>query len=85
MKRIANKVAVTTICHQINGLQKIKIIDYESDYDMLTHQNGKIVYSGLLKNSCGYENRKWFDSECHGIRLENDVIVFEIFTKYEQY
>ena len=86
MKRIANKVAVATICYGISGYQKIKIVDYENDYDLSWAKNGKVVYEGrLMDGTIRWEYTKWFNSECHGIRLEGDVMVFDIFTKYEQY
>ena len=86
MKRIANKVAVQTICYGISGLQKVRIMDYENEYDMTNEQNGKVVYDGLLKDKYGnWTADKYFNSECHGIMLDGDTIVFKVFTKYEQY
>jgi len=86
MKRIANKTAVSTICYTISGLQKIRIVDYENEYDCSRQTNGKVIFEGLLKDaSYDYKYSKWFDSECKGLRLDGDTIIFDTFTKYEEY
>jgi hypothetical protein len=86
MKRIANKVAVATICFTISGLQKIRIVDYENEYDCTNNKNGKVIFDGLLKEAnYDYKYCKWFDSECRGLRLDGDTIIFDTYTKYEEY
>ena len=85
MKRIANKVAVATICYTIKPSQKIKLYDYESVYDLYEHKNSKVVFKGLLTDSYNYKYSKWFDSQCYGLRIEDDSIVFDIVSKNEQY
>ena len=86
MKRIANKAAVQTICYTISGNQKVRIVDYENDYDCSNDRNGNVVYEGLLKEKYGnWSAEKYFNSECHGIKLDGDTIVFSVFTKFEQY
>ena len=90
MKRISNDVSVQTICYVIGGNQHIKIVDYDNDYTMSQDNNGTqgtVVYDGLLKDSYrdSYKLVKYFRSKCHGIIIENNNIIFQVFTKYEQY
>lgn len=85
MKRIANDVAVATICYVISGLQKIKIVDYESTYACSNNKNGVVVYEGTVANSLGYKYSKYFESKCYGLDLEDDTIVFSVVTKFEEY
>ena len=86
MKRIANDVAVTTICYTISGNQKIKIVDYESDYDCIHRKNGKTVFEGMLKDGFyDYNFTRFFDSKCRGLEVVDGTIVFTIFTPFEEY
>lgn len=86
MKRIPNKTAVATVCYGITGLQNIAIYDYENEYDLWMNRNGILVCDGKL-NDVRYDYRygKYFDSEYHGMRIEDGTIIFDVFTKYEQY
>lgn len=86
MKRIPNKTAVATICHGISGNQYVVIYDYENEYDLINRRNGKLVVDGLLKDvAYDYRYGKWFDSEYHGMDIDDGTIVFHVFTKFEQY
>ena len=90
MKRIMNDVAVQTVCYTISGNQKIRIIDYETDYDCTFRKNGKVVFDGVLYNGSGddlsnWKYTKYMESKVHGISLDGDTIVFDVFTKFESY
>lgn len=86
MKRIPNKTAVVTVCYGINGLQNIAIYDYENEYDLMHKRNGKLVCDGkLIDLMFNYRFSKYFDSEYHGMRIEDGTIVFDVFTRYEEY
>lgn len=85
MKRIANDVAVATICYVLSGLQKIKIVDYESTYACTYNKNGTVVYEGIVANAFGYKYSKYFESKCYDLNLDGDTMVFSIITKFEQY
>ena len=90
MKRIANAAAVETICYVISGNQHIKIVDYDNDYTMSNDKNGTqgtVVYDGLLKDKYNgaYRWEKYFRAQCHGIIVDDDVLIFQVFTKFEQY
>lgn len=86
MKRIPNKTAICTICYGISGNQDIAIYDYENDYDLMNKQNGRLVCDGKLKDlTYNYRFSKWFDSEYHGMDIDDGTIVFHVFTKFEQY
>lgn len=86
MKRIPNKTAVATICYGISGLQDIIIVDYKSEYDLLNGRNGEVVCSGQVKDLLyDYKYSKWFESEYRGMSIVDGVIVFQTFTKWEEY
>lgn len=86
MKRIPNKTAIMTICFGINTIQEIAIYDYESGFDMMHRKNGKLVCKGKLGDLMyDYRLSKYFESEYHSMVIEDGTIVFNIFTKYEQY
>lgn len=86
MKRIPNKTAVCTICWGISGNQHVIIYDYENDYDLSHRRNGKLVVDGKLKDvAYGYRNTRYFDAEYRGMEINNDTIVFHVFTKFEEY
>lgn len=85
MKRIANDVAVATICYVMYGSQKIKIVDYESTYACSNKKNGVVVYDGTVLDSLGYKYTKYFEAKCYGLEVEDDKIVFSVVTKFEQY
>lgn len=85
MKRIPNKTAIATICYGIKGTQKIKVYDYETDYDCMHDQNEIIVFDGLNKDFIGWKYCKHTEAEYRGMRAEGDTIIFKTFTKYEEY
>lgn len=90
MKRIMNDVAVQTVCYTISGKQKIRIVDYENEYDCTFRKNGKVVFDGVLYDGSGDDLHNWKyikyrESKVHGISLDVDTIVFDVFTKYEEY
>lgn len=85
MKRIAENVAVATICYVLSGLQKIRIVDYDSSYACTYKKNGTVIYDGTVADSLGYKYTKYFESKCYGLDLEDDTIVFSVVTKFEQY
>lgn len=83
MKRIANDVAVRTVCYCISGLRKVRIVDYD---DPLWRVDGTTVCDGLLKD-VAYECHmdKYFDSKVHAIDTDGDTIVFSVCTKRDKY
>ena len=86
MKRIPNKTAVRTICYGITGNQHIAIYDYDNEYDSAFERNGKLVCDGkLIDLTNNYRFAKWFDSEYHGMSVEEGTIVFHICTAGEEY
>lgn len=85
MKRIANDVAVISVLYTISGLQNVKIVDYQTQYDCDYSKNGNTVFNGLVKDLYGYEKSKYTHAKIQGIRIENGTIVFDVFTKFEQY
>ena len=86
MKRIPNKTAIATICYGISGLQNIAIYDYENEYDLINLKDGKLVYKGKLNDGrYDYRLSKYFDSEYHGMRIEDGTIVFDVYTRFEAY
>ena len=85
MKRIANNVAVATVLYTISGLQAVKIIDYPTQYDCSMSKNGEVVFDGLVKDLLDYKMIKYTHAKVQGIIIENGIIVFEVFTKYEEY
>lgn len=85
MKRIANDIAVASVLYTISGLQKIKIIDYPTQYDCSNRKNGAVVFDGFEKDTYGYKLAKYTEAKVYGIRIEDDAIVFDVFTKFEEY
>lgn len=86
MKRIPNKTAICTICWGMKGTQKVRVIDFETDYDCMHDQNGKVVFDGLNKDfTIGWENSRYNEAEYRGMRIEGDTVVMKVFTKYEEY
>lgn len=85
MKRIANDVAVATVLYTISGLQSVKIIDYSTQYDCDYNKNGEVVYDGLVKDLYGYKMAKYTEAKVQGISIVDGTIVFDVFTKFEQY
>lgn len=85
MKKIMNDVAVQTICYVVNGLQKIRIVDYENTYNCTFDRNGVVVCEGLLKDFLDYKYCKYFEAKCYGLGLDGDTMVFSIITKFEDY
>ena len=85
MKRIANDVAVATVLYTISGLQAVKIVDYPTEYDCSFGRNGVVVFDGLEKDLYDYKMTKYTHAKVQGIRIENGTIVFDVFTKYEEY
>jgi hypothetical protein len=81
MKRTMNNVALETVLFTVGGLQKIKVLDRESDWD----ENPKVVYEGLFKDFRGYRFAKEMRSQIHRTDVENDCLVFTLQTKYEEY
>lgn len=85
MKRIASKVAVETVCYTISGLQKIRIVDYKSDWDYFRRENGEVVFEGKERDFIGYKYSKIRRSEVRSISTDGDVIVFSIATVFDEY
>lgn len=91
MKRIANDVALATICYCIKGTQTIRIVDFPNEYALNNNKDGAVVYEGFLGDAMyNYRFSKFFDSKVHGIEFDEDedghlVMVFHLFTAFEQY
>lgn len=91
MKRIANDVALATICYCIKGTQTIRIVDFPNDYALSFGKDGAIVYEGCLGDAMyNYKYSKFFDSKVYGIEFDEDesgrlVMVFHLATAFEQY
>lgn len=86
MKRIPNKTAVRTICYGLRGDQYIAIYDYPSFWDLVNNKNGELVCDGVLMNlDSNYRFNKFFESEYHGLTIEDGTIVFHICTAEDQY
>jgi hypothetical protein len=91
MKRIANDVALATICYCIHGTQRIRIVDFPDEYALIYKKDGAVVYEGFLGDAMySYKYSKYFDSKVHGIEFDEDenghlVMVFHLFTAFEQY
>ena len=86
MKRVPNKTAICTICYGITGLQKIKVLDFENEYDLTHDQNGRVAFDGLVKDLLiDWHYCRIADAEYHGMKIDGDTIVMKVFTKYEEY
>lgn len=86
MKRIPNKTAIATICYGIKGTQKVKVYDYNNEYDLTHEQNEIVVFDGVVSDLLhDWRNVKYSDSEYHGMKIEGDTIIFQVFTKFEEY
>lgn len=88
MKRIANDVAVQSILYVIGGFQEIKIIDYKDTWELFSDEEctkGTVVYSGLVKDISHFKLWKIVESKCYGIIVKDNVLIFQIFMRIEQY
>ena len=85
MKRIYNDIPVESILYTIGGLQRVKIIDYPTQYDCSNCKNGTVVFDGLVKDTYGYKLAKYTEAKVYETRIEDDALVFDVFTKYEEY
>lgn len=86
MKRIYNDIPVRSICYAISGLQRVRIVDYDNWERAACDNGGKVVCEGLLKDiMSGYDNWKYFACKCHGIKLDGDVMVFSIVSRWEEF
>lgn len=89
MKRIANAVAVQTILYATNPKSKVKIVDYDNDYDLSQKQNGKEKFFGKVSDLIGYQFSRETEAEVHYVNMEiidgEPVLVFSVITKFEQY
>lgn len=88
MKRVMNNVALGTVLSVIGGLQEIEVYDRENDY-----VEPVLVYKGMVKDFIsihtvfpkGYSEYKVNASMVHRIDVKENVIVFTLRTKYEEY
>ena len=85
MKRIYERIPVQSILYVMDGNQKIKIFEYENEHDLSTDSNGRCIYNGLVKDTYGVSYARTMASQARGISVKDDVIIFKIFTKFEQY
>lgn len=85
MKRIYNDIAVASVLYTIGGLQRVKIIDYPTQYDCFNRQNGTVVFDGLEKDLYCYQMAKYTEAKVYGTRIEDDALVFDVFTRFEEY
>lgn len=85
MKRVANDVAVQTICYTIGGFTKIRIVDYHSDWDLFRKENGEIVFEGEASNFYGWKYHKISRSKVRDTSIDGDTIVFAIATVFDEY
>jgi len=85
MKRIANKVAVQTICYTLSGDQHIRIVDYSNRHvasNLWAVKDDPIIGARVLFDGkyCernyaleGFETVRAFDSECIGLKAIYDT------------
>lgn len=95
MKRIANKVAVATICYTISPKSYIRIVDYPSLWELQNDESAECEKGSVVFDDqyCGatYSDWKLFHAECHGVRAYHapvtglDILIFQICTAAEQY
>ena len=95
MKRIANKVAVETICYVVPGNDYIRIVDYPS-IDAIRNDKtpdcsgGSIVFDDQY-HARTYRETRTFRSQCYGIKAYHapvtglNILIFQICTAQEQY
>lgn len=87
MKRIMNDVALATISYVMNPHQKVRIVDFETR-DAMYHNRvrcGNVVYEGTVYGLSDYRLGKYTDAKVYGMSIDDDVIVFDVMTKWEQY
>ena len=85
MKRIPNKIAISNVLAGITGKQRVKIVDYENEYDLYNDQNRIVVFDGEEIETYSYKYSRYTDAKYLGMIIENGVIVLQTFTKFEQY
>lgn len=85
MKRVANSVAVETVCYTISGDQHIRIVNYKSDWDLFRREHGEIVFEGKEKDFYGYKYSKVRRSKVCGLSTDGDTLVFTIATVFDEY
>lgn len=95
MKRIANKVAVATICYTVSPKSYIRIVDYPSLWELQNDESAECEKGFVVFDDqyCGatYSDWKLFHAECHGVRAYHapvtglDILIFKICIAGEQY
>lgn len=90
MKRIANAVAVQTVLYTINPRTKVKIVDYENEFDLSAKQNGKEKFFGKAHELIGaYQLSRETHAEMRGMGVEvvdgEPIVVFSVITRFEEY
>lgn len=88
MKKIMNAVALQTVLYVIGGLQEIEVYDKENDY-----AEPLLIYKGMVKDfisihanfAKGYSEYKVGASKVYRIDVKDNVMVFTLRTKYEEY
>lgn len=89
MKKVMNDVAFDTVSYVVSGFQQIEIYDRENIND----ENPVLVYKGLMKDynslhaeiTRGYSQYKIGRSMVHKIEIKDNVMVFTLQMKYEEY
>jgi len=84
MKRIYNKIPLSSVLYLISGAQEIVVYDVDNTA-WKEYADKRIVYSGLVSNFYSYTTYTIGRSEVHGIDVEDGKLVFTICTKYDEY
>lgn len=86
MKRIANSVALRTILYITGGLQKIRVIDYENEYEAQVRGKGKDIFRGQYKDAnfetFSYKHER---AAVRSIEPDGDELVIGICTAADTY
>lgn len=86
MKRVANNVALQTVLYIIGGLQKIRVIDYENEYEASVRGKHKEIFRGQYKDkSFDTFNFKQERAAVRSIQPDGDELIIGICTARDTY
>ena len=90
MKKVPSKIAVESILYHVRGDQKVRVEDYESEWDVSDRRNPTILYEGDARSLSGYKMWRTNRAEVHSFHVEKDlsgelVMVFCVSTKFEAF
>lgn len=86
MKRIANDVALQTLLYRIGGKQKIRVIDYENDYEASIRGKHTEIFRGQYKDK-KYDTFNYWQERANirSIEPNGDELVIGICTAADRY